>query len=130
MTADSGYTDTGLSADTTYRYTVDAVDGAGNVSLLSEVASVTTMLQDTPNTAPVISGSPPASVVANNSYSFQPIAEDADGDVMTFSISGKPDWADFNTTTGALTGIPSDGDVDTCRPSAFRSKPGLYRPAA
>jgi hypothetical protein len=59
------------------------------------------------NTAPTISGSPPTSVRVNQSYSFQPSAADADGNALTFSISGKPSWATFNTGTGALTGTPT-----------------------
>ena len=36
---------------------------------------------------------------------------DADGDTLTFSITGKPAWAGFNAATGRLGGTP--GDTDT-----------------
>ncbi|SKC12405.1 gliding motility-associated C-terminal domain-containing protein, partial [Sphingobacterium nematocida] len=43
-----------------------------------------------------------------------PTATDIDaGDVLTFSITNKPTWATFNTTTGALTGTPRNADVGT-----------------
>jgi len=65
------------------------------------------------NMAPTISGSPLTSVMQNSAYSFQPAASDMNNDPLTFSISGKPAWASFNTTTGALTGTPSAADVGT-----------------
>lgn len=36
-----------------------------------------------------------------------PQANDADGDTLAFSIQNKPTWAQFNTTTGELTGTPA-----------------------
>jgi hypothetical protein len=59
------------------------------------------------NVAPVISGSPSTSVVAGGSYAFQPSASDADGNVLAFSISNKPSWATFSTSTGRLSGAPT-----------------------
>jgi hypothetical protein len=65
------------------------------------------------NSAPVISGTPPVSVVAGSSYSFQPSAADADGDRLRFSISNKPAWASFNRRTGQLSGTPAANNVGT-----------------
>lgn len=62
------------------------------------------------NSAPTISGTPPDSVVIGANYSFQPGASDPDGDALTFSIQAKPDWANFDTTTGGLSGTPQPGD--------------------
>src|SRR5690606_14809408 len=59
------------------------------------------------NRAPTISGAPAASVVAGEQYSFQPTANDADNDSLTFSITNKPAWASFSTSTGRLWGTPS-----------------------
>jgi hypothetical protein len=63
--------------------------------------------------APTISGSPLTSVLQNSAYSFTPTASDTNHDPLTFSISGKPAWASFNTTTGVLTGTPGAADVGT-----------------
>ncbi|MBX3703187.1 MAG: hypothetical protein KF822_05385 [Steroidobacteraceae bacterium] len=63
------------------------------------------------NRAPTISGSPPASLVAGQSYSFTPTASDPDGDALTFSIQNRPAWAAFSTSTGQLSGTPGAGDV-------------------
>lgn len=65
------------------------------------------------NQAPTISGTPPTSVVVGNLYQFQPEALDADGDTLRFSISNRPAWASFSSTTGRLSGTPSTGNVDT-----------------
>ncbi|MCF2859763.1 Ig-like domain-containing protein [Pseudoalteromonas sp. SMS1] len=65
------------------------------------------------NDAPVISGSPVTSVDEDSSYRFVPNASDIDGDTLTFSIQNQPNWAAFDTSTGALTGIPNDSHVGT-----------------
>ena len=65
---------------------------------------------------PVIYGEPNASAVVGSVYSFQPEAEDADGDELSFSIVNKPSWASFDTTTGALEGRPAERDVGTSDP--------------
>ncbi|HEV7631789.1 MAG TPA: putative Ig domain-containing protein, partial [Steroidobacteraceae bacterium] len=64
-------------------------------------------VQAAPNGAPTIAGTPATSVNAGQPYSFQPAGADANGDTLTYAISGKPSWASFNTSTGALTGSPS-----------------------
>jgi len=40
-------------------------------------------------------------------YAFTPTAKDANGDALTFTISGQPSWATFSTSTGKLSGTPS-----------------------
>jgi hypothetical protein len=64
--------------------------------------------------APTISGSPSTALVEGASYHFIPTITDVDlGDTHTFSITNKPNWASFSTTTGALTGTPTNDDVGT-----------------
>ena len=63
------------------------------------------------NNPPTISGTPSTSVEEGTSYSFTPTASDPDGDALTFSISGQPSWASFNTSTGTLSGTPGAADV-------------------
>ena len=65
------------------------------------------------NRAPVISGTPVATAVTGQAYSFRPTAQDADGDTLTFSIQGKPAWATFDTTNGTLYGTPATGNAGT-----------------
>lgn len=65
------------------------------------------------NRAPTIGGSPPTSAREGQAYSFVPSASDPDGNTLTFSITNRPSWAAFSTTTGALTGTPGTGTAGT-----------------
>ncbi|MFC1533672.1 putative Ig domain-containing protein [Thermodesulfobacteriota bacterium] len=66
------------------------------------------------NDTPTISGNPSTSVDVGDSYSFVPVADDPDvGDTLNFSIENKPEWADFNTSTGELSGTPGPEDAGT-----------------
>ena len=67
----------------------------------------------TTNHAPTISGMPSTSVNVGSTYSFAPTAVDLDGDSLTFSISNKPSWANFNATSGRLSGTPSAAHAGT-----------------
>src|SRR6185312_14952094 len=62
---------------------------------------------------PTISGTPGTSVQAAKSYSFTPTTTDPSGGTLTFTITNKPSWATFSSTTGALTGTPATSDVGT-----------------
>ncbi|HEY0684288.1 MAG TPA: putative Ig domain-containing protein [Steroidobacter sp.] len=71
---------------------------------------------DTPlpgNNAPAIAGTPPGSVMVDQPYSFQPVADDVDGDPLRFSISNRPSWAAFSTSTGRLSGTPGTANIAT-----------------
>ena len=63
------------------------------------------------NSAPNISGSPPANILEGELYEFAPTASDADGDTLEFSIARKPAWATFDQATGRLSGTPDAEDV-------------------
>jgi len=65
----------------------------------------------TGNQAPVIGGTPAASVDIGATYSFQPTASDADGDQLTFSISNRPSWTTFSTASGTLSGTPKAANI-------------------
>jgi hypothetical protein len=60
-----------------------------------------------------ISGTPATSDVAGQAYSFTPSASGPSGYTLTFSVSGKPSWASFNTSTGQLAGTPGSTNVGT-----------------
>lgn len=80
----------------------------------SDVSSYDFTVQGTSsdsNTAPIISGTPNPNATVGVQYSFRPSAQDPDGDTMRFSVSNKPAWASFNSTTGRLFGTPSAGHV-------------------
>jgi hypothetical protein len=58
------------------------------------------------NSAPTIIGSLATQASIGSAYTAAPQASDADGDTLAFSIQNKPAWAQFNTTTGQLSGTP------------------------
>ena len=47
----------------------------------------------------------------NETYSKTPTAVDPEGNTLTFSIQNKPEWLSFDTSTGAMTGIPTAADA-------------------
>ena len=79
---------------------ISALNSSGKATLATFSIKVTVPM-------PTISGTPLLNVTSGNLYSFTPTATGAAG----FSIAGKPSWAEFSTTTGALTGTPSANDA-------------------
>lgn len=67
----------------------------------------------TGNATPTIQGQPSGSVVAGETYTFQPSASDPDGDTLQFSATNLPGWASFDASTGRLSGTPSAADIAT-----------------
>jgi hypothetical protein len=67
----------------------------------------------TGNNAPTISGNPMTAIDIGSTYSFTPTASDPDGDKLTFSVDKRPSWAEFDKSTGALSGQPALGSVGT-----------------
>jgi hypothetical protein len=58
-----------------------------------------------------IAGPPVRSVAASQYYSFQPSAQDTRARALTFSITGKPAWAQFDPSTGRLFGSVTAANV-------------------
>ena len=88
---------------------ISVSDGRASASLPPFAISV----QEPPNRAPTINGSPPTSVTAGAAYSFTPSASDADNDTLGYTIQNKPTWAAFDTATGRLSGTPTSQNVGT-----------------
>jgi len=65
------------------------------------------------NSAPTIAGKPPSQILVGDSLDFTPTANDADGDVLTFSVQNLPQWASFDSKTGRISGTPSESDAGT-----------------
>ncbi len=98
LTGNPGNADTGVYNN----IQISLTDGSGgSASLTAFNISVGPL-----NRAPAISGTPVTNGTENGAYSFLPNSNDADGDVLSFSITNKPSWASFNTSTGELSGTP------------------------
>jgi hypothetical protein len=93
---------------TTSNIVITVSDGASSATLPAFALTVVAA-----NAAPTISGTPPTSVTVGQAYTFTPTASDPDGQSLTFSISNKPSWANFNPSTGRLNGTPAAGNVGT-----------------
>jgi hypothetical protein len=65
------------------------------------------------NGAPTISGQPATSIQEGQAYSFQPSAQDPDGDSLQFSVQNLPSWASFDAATGRISGTPTAAAVGT-----------------
>ena len=59
------------------------------------------------NSAPVIEGTPSTKAIVGDMYAFIPTAADPDGDLLSFEIENRPEWATFDPSTGRLAGTPS-----------------------
>jgi hypothetical protein len=57
------------------------------------------------------SGEPAAFVGVGQTYSFTPTTLDVDQQNLTYQISNKPQWAEFETSTGRLFGVPESDDL-------------------
>jgi hypothetical protein len=82
-----------------------------------------------PSAFPVISGTPATAVTAGNAYSFKPTAHDPNGMRITFGIFDKPNWLNFNHTTGQLSGTPTAADVGKYAHIGVTASNGLHQAA-
>jgi hypothetical protein len=85
----------------------------GKITTKLPAFSIAVKAASTTNSAPTISGTPLKAISAGSAYSFTPTARDANGDTLTFSITNKPAWASFSTSTGKLSGTPTSAQVGT-----------------
>jgi uncharacterized repeat protein (TIGR03806 family) len=83
-------------------------DGTDSTSLAPFSITVDAPAPD--NEPPVISGSPAENVLIGDAYEFIPTASDPDGDALTFSVGGLPDWLTFDGSDGRLFGAPAETD--------------------
>lgn len=58
------------------------------------------------NDAPIIGGEPELIAKQSELYEFIPQTLDIDGDELIFSIKNRPKWANFDESTGLLSGTP------------------------
>lgn len=102
---------TGSKAGTYSNILISVKSSTGTASLPAFSLKIGT--SGTTNKVPVVSGTPATSITAGSAYSFKPSGSDPEGRTLAWSITNKPSWAAFSTTTGALTGTPSASNVGT-----------------
>ena len=62
-------------------------------------------------TALRISGAPAQSIEAAHYYAFDPSAQGPAGSKLSFAVSNKPSWAQFNASSGRLFGTPAPANA-------------------
>ncbi len=105
-------TPTAANVGTYSGITISVSDGKDSTSIGPFNINVTAAAPPA-NHPPVISGTPAASVVAGQAYTFSPTASDPDGNTLSFTIANKPVWASFSSTNGQLSGTPTTADEKT-----------------
>jgi Putative Ig domain len=80
-------------------------------------------------TSVTISGSPPTSVAAGQTYNFTPTTTDNDTNArrLWFGITNKPSWATFSQSTGRLYGTPGTANVGTTSNIIIKVSDGVTR---
>jgi len=63
------------------------------------------------NSPPVITSQPDTLAYVDSLYQYQVIAEDINGDSLTYSLPVAPQWLSINSTLGLVQGTPSAADV-------------------
>ena len=88
-----------------HNVTIRAFDGTTSVDQFFVIAV------SNENDAPTYTSSPATSTLQNAVYSYNLIAEDIDGDVLTFTAPVLPDWLTFISSTQILSGTSGNEDV-------------------
>jgi len=72
---------------------------------------------DPADTSPLtLTGTPVASITTGSEFRFRPVAGGATpGASLTFSVANLPDWANFDSGSGEIAGVPQAGDVGSYR---------------
>jgi hypothetical protein len=71
-----------------------------------------------------ISGTPATTAMAGEFYSFTPTVVATAGSSLTYTVAGKPSWAQFSAATGTLSGTPAAANVATDRNIVVRVSDG------
>jgi hypothetical protein len=65
----------------------------------------------TVNRAPTITTESTALARVGETYDYQPVATDPDGDTLRFTANNLPPWASMDPNTGRITGTPGENDL-------------------
>lgn len=113
----SGSLDVGSSGEVIYTPTLNfhgsdvfSYQAVDNEGALSPSVVVTLTIRPV-NDAPTINGSGTATLLEGASYQFAPVINDVDGDALTVTASGLPQWLSINSRTGELSGTPIVGQA-------------------
>ncbi len=104
-----------------YRGIIVSVDDGSSSALLPSFSLEVINTND----PPTLTGNPATTVEEDSPYYFEPTASDVDiGDHLVFSIENKPDWINFDSTNGSLSGLPINDNVGIYRDIAIHVTDG------
>ncbi|NQZ08232.1 MAG: tandem-95 repeat protein, partial [Algicola sp.] len=63
------------------------------------------------NTQPTITSNPQTTAAEDNPYEYIIVAQDDDGDTLTYSVDSIPTWLTFNSSTQTISGTPTNADI-------------------
>ncbi|HEY6456510.1 MAG TPA: putative Ig domain-containing protein [Steroidobacteraceae bacterium] len=83
--------------------------GGSDSSSASQTNSITQIdrVPSSPGAKPTIQGTAATTAVAGQPYTFQPVVSTSGSTNLSFTIANLPAWAQFNATTGVLSGTPT-----------------------
>ena len=85
---------------------------AGCIALISTILTAC----DDGSSSPSIAGSPATVATVGRAYRFEPrLVNISKGRSLSFTISNKPAWASFDSSSGQLSGTPTANQVGTFR---------------
>lgn len=90
--------------------TIVALAGCMEERSLNDVATEETQVQSAADLI-TLAGTPPTEATTNSTYFYQPSADNGGSDPIAYSIENQPQWLNFDTHTGALSGVPSESQV-------------------
>jgi len=105
----------GLTPNTVYRCHVASVDAANNENEYARKDFRTSTLGGSENFAPVLNGVGSRRIYEGESLQFVVGAHDLDGEALTYSATGLPQGASFDTAAGQFSWTPDFDDAGTHR---------------
>jgi hypothetical protein len=82
------------------------------------------------NGAPTISSDAETFAQVGVTYNYQPMADDPEGDTLSFSATNLPPWASIDPTSGRLSGTPGENDVGVYEAITITVADGARRTAS
>jgi hypothetical protein len=102
-----------VNSNTNYDIIVGVSDGVNPIVSQDYILTVFNTQNPPTNSAPVITSNPVRSVTEKLEYDYQVIADDSDGDTLTYSLLSAPSWLSINSANGFVFGVAPSVNENT-----------------
>ncbi|MEX0921115.1 MAG: putative Ig domain-containing protein [Candidatus Pacearchaeota archaeon] len=102
--------DTDFSGPDTFTFRTNDGEDYSNVATVSITVNSENVDE---NNAPEITSNPLTEINESEFYEYQIIAEDEDGDVLTYSLTENPSWLSIDSETGLISGTAPEVEENT-----------------